>query len=170
MEGQFLAGKATLGLMAVLGLAACGSSSTVTQTTPSSAPQPAASSPTPSASNPTSSGTTVLKTATATVSGSSTTVLVDTAGMTLYYRTSDTPTSVCSGGCASAWPPLLLPSGTPSGTGTVPGTLAVLADANGNQVTYSGHPLYTFASDSAVGDTKGEGVGGVWHVATPSLT
>jgi predicted lipoprotein with Yx(FWY)xxD motif len=111
-----------------------------------------------------------VQTATATVSGSSTTILTNTAGMTLYYRTSDTSTSVCSAGCAAVWPPLLLPSGTPSATGTVPGTLALIADANGNQVTYNGHPLYTFSKDAAVGDTKGEGVGGVWHVATPALT
>lgn len=153
-----------LGLIAMIGLAACGSSSAVTQTTPSSASQ---SSPTPS---PTPSGTAVVQTATATVSGSSTTILTNTAGMTLYYRTSDTSTSVCSAACATVWPPLLLPTGTPSGTGTLPGTLAVIADANGNQVTYSGHPLYTFSKDAAVGDTKGEGVGGVWHVATPALT
>jgi len=147
-----------LGLIAVLGVAACGSSTTAIQTTPSSASQPSAN------------GTAVVQTATATVSGSSTTILTSTSGMTLYYRTSDTPTSVCSAGCAAVWPPLLLASGTPSSSGSPPGTLAVLADANGNQVTYNGHPLYNYSKDSAVGDTKGEGVGGVWHVAKPGTT
>ena len=32
------------------------------------------------------------------------------------------------------------------------------------QVTYDGHPLYTFASDTAPGDTNGQGVGEVWYV------
>ena len=163
-QSQALISATALGLMAVLGLAACGSSSTVTQTTPSSASQ------TGSGSSPTAGGTAVVQTATATVSGSSMTILVNSAGMTLYYRTSDTSTSVCSGGCATVWPPLLMPSGTPSSSGRLPGTLAVMADANGNQVTYSGHPLYTYSRDGAAGDTKGEGVGGVWHVAPPALT
>ena len=30
---------------------------------------------------------------------------------------------------------------------------------------YDGHPLYTFVEDKAPGDVKGEGKGGVWHVA-----
>ena len=153
-----------LGLVALLGVGACGSSTTTTQTTPSNAVQAGGG------SSPSASGNAVVQTATATVSGSSTTILTKAAGMTLYYRTSDTPTSVCSGGCAAVWPPLLLPSGTPSSSGSLPGTLAILADANGNQVTYNGHPLYNYSKDSAAGDTKGEGVGGVWHVATPGTT
>ena len=152
-----------IGLVALLGVAACGSSSTTTQTTPSSAP-PAATS-----SSPATSGTSVVQTASATVKGSSTTILATTDGKTLYYRTSDTASSVCSAGCAATWPALLLPSGTPSSSSQLAGTLAVSANANGNQVTYNGHPLYNYSKD-AVGETKGEGIGGVWHVATPTLT
>lgn len=104
------------------------------------------------------------------VGGKSVTILTDTQGLTLYYRTSDTATSVCSGGCAGAWPPVLLPQGTPGSSTSLPGTLATMTDANGRQVTYNGHPLYRFASDSGPGSTQGDGVGGVWFVATPSLT
>jgi predicted lipoprotein with Yx(FWY)xxD motif len=143
-----------------LGLSACGSSST-SQSSP-----PAQSNPSPS---PSPSGPVVLGTSNAAVAGASETILIDVRGMTLYYRTSDTATVVCSGGCATVWPPLLLASGTPASSTSVSGTLSVLADANGNQVTYNGHPLYTYSKDSAKGDTNGEGVGGVWHVATPSL-
>src|ERR1700686_4911341 len=50
---------------------------------------------------------TTIKTATLTVSGKSVTALTNAQGMTLYYRTSDTASSVCSGGCAGAWPPVL---------------------------------------------------------------
>jgi hypothetical protein len=32
------------------------------------------------------------------------------------------------------------------------------------QATYKGHPLYTYAGDSAPGQTKGNGLDGTWHV------
>jgi hypothetical protein len=37
-------------------------------------------------------------------------------------------------------------------------------------VEYQGHPLYTYASDTAPGQTNGENVEGVWFVATTDLT
>jgi predicted lipoprotein with Yx(FWY)xxD motif len=122
---------------------------------------------------PTASSTgSLIKTATATVSGKSETILSNTQGLTLYYRTSDVPPStVCSSGCATAWPPLVVSgSGTPTSATSLPGKLTVVADANGNQVAYNGHPLYTYSGDTGPGQTTGEGVGGIWHVCTPSLT
>jgi predicted lipoprotein with Yx(FWY)xxD motif len=129
---------------------------------------PAAGGSTPTA---TSGSNALLHTATATVKGASKTILTNAQGMTLYYRTTDNPPSkVCSGACAGAWPPLLFTgSGTPTSSTQLPGKLTVVVDANGNQVEYNGHPLYTFASDSAPGQTNGEGVGGIWFVATPDL-
>jgi predicted lipoprotein with Yx(FWY)xxD motif len=114
----------------------------------------------------------VIKTATVTVNGTSKSVLTNSQGMTLYYRTSDAPPStVCSGGCAGAWPPLVMSSSSvPASTASLPGKLAIVADANGNQVEYNGHPLYTYSGDSGPGQTNGEGVGGIWHVVTLSLT
>ena len=103
-----------------------------------------------------------------TVKGKSITALVNSQGMTLYYNTSDTASSVCSGGCASAWPPVLSTS-TPSSVTTLPGTLSLLTDANGSQVTYNGHPLYTYSGDSAPRQVNGEGIGGVWFVAPADL-
>jgi len=47
--------------------------------------------------------------------------------------------------------------------------LSSLSSANGNQVSYNGHPLYTYGGDSAAGDVKGDGVEGKWFVATPDL-
>lgn len=48
------------------------------------------------------------------------------------------------------------------------GALATITRADGTtQVTYDGHPLYYYAADVQAGDTNGEGVGGVWHVAKP---
>ena len=122
---------------------------------------------------PTASSTgSLIKTATATVNGTSKTILTNAQGLTLYYRTSDVPPStVCSGGCAGVWPPLVVSgSGAPTSAASLPGKLTTVADANGNQVEYNGHPLYTYSGDTGPGQTTGEGVGGVWHVATPSLT
>jgi predicted lipoprotein with Yx(FWY)xxD motif len=116
-----------------------------------------------------SSGAASVGTATATVNGQSVTILTNSAGMTLYYYMPDTATtSACTGGCASAWPPLLSPGGAPTSASNLPGTLGVISDANGRQVTYNGHPLYTFGSDTSAGMTSGEGVNN-FHVATTTL-
>jgi predicted lipoprotein with Yx(FWY)xxD motif len=42
-------------------------------------------------------------------------------------------------------------------------------DANGSHIEYNGHPLYTFSQDTAPGQTNGEGLFGMWFVATPNL-
>jgi predicted lipoprotein with Yx(FWY)xxD motif len=42
-----------------------------------------------------------------------------------------------------------------------------------SQVTYDGHPVYTFAKDQNAGDTNGEGItafGGAWYALTPTGT
>jgi len=167
-------------LLVVL-VAACGS--TTGSTTSGSGTTATTGGTTPTTSNggrygsgggvtPTNSSTgSVIKTATATVNGTSVTILTNAQGLTLYYRTSDAPPStVCSGGCAGAWPPLLMSgSSTPTSTTSLSGKLTIVADANGNQVEYNGHPLYTYSGDTAAGQTTGEGAGGVWHVVTPSL-
>jgi predicted lipoprotein with Yx(FWY)xxD motif len=99
------------------------------------------------------------------------TILTDAQGKTLYYYKPDTASTVaCTGGCASNWPPLTFSgSGSPTGAPSVPGKLSVLNNANGAQVTYNGHPLYTYVGDSAPGQTNGQGKGGVWFVATPDI-
>jgi predicted lipoprotein with Yx(FWY)xxD motif len=107
--------------------------------------------------------------ATAMVNGQSVTILTDSSGKTLYYFKPDTATtSACTGSCASIWPPELSPGGAPTSTGNLTGTLGVISDANGVQVTYNGHPLYTFASDTSAGMTSGEGVNN-FFVATTTL-
>src|SRR5262249_50194704 len=125
---------------------------------------------TPTPAPTTSTATTALiNTATATVNGTSETILTNAQGMTLYYLNTDTTTtSACTGGCATNWPPLTA-SGTPTSATTLSGKLTVVSNANGSQVQYNGHFLYTYAADTAPGQTKGEGVGNKWHVATPDL-
>lgn len=94
------------------------------------------------------------------------TILVDAAGKTLYAFANDQgTTSACTGGCASVWPALMA-TGTPTaGSGVDAGKLSA---ASTGQVVYNGHLLYTYANDSAPGDTNGQGLGGVWHVVAPS--
>jgi predicted lipoprotein with Yx(FWY)xxD motif len=110
------------------------------------------------------SGTTV-NTGSASVSGNQTTVLTAPDGHTLYYFTPDTaggkPT--CTGSCAATWPALTAahPTQAPNATGT----LTVVS----GQVVYNGHPLYEYTGDSAAGQANGEGIGGIWYVATPTL-
>jgi len=113
----------------------------------------------------------MLRTATASVGGTSETILSNSQGMTLYYRTSDVPpATVCSASCASTWPPFIVSGSTaPTSTTTLPGKLTTMTDANGKQVAYNGHPLYTFSGDTAAGQTTGNGIAGIWFVATPAL-
>ena len=112
----------------------------------------------------------LIHTASMKVGDKTLTVLKDPKGRTLYYFTPDTATTVaCTGGCASNWPPLIATSGTPTSTPALPGQLTVMSGANGNQVLYNGHPLYTYVKDGDAGDAYGQGVGGKWFVATPGL-
>ncbi len=155
----------SVGLALAFVLAACGSST-------GTGPYGVSNSTSSGGQTPTTPGSTgsavTIKTATMTVKGKSITALVNNQGMTLYYNTSDTASSVCSGGCASAWPPVVSTS-LPSPVAALPGTLSLLTDANGSQVTYNGHPLYTYSGDSAPGQASGDGVNGVWFVAPTNL-
>src|SRR5690348_4490990 len=103
------------------------------------------------------------------VKGVSTKVLTDAKGMTLYYVATDTPTSSsCTGGCAKIWPPLLSTS-APSTEEALPGKLAVVKTANGSQVSYNGHLLYTYSGDTAPKQANGQGVAGKWWVASVTV-
>ena len=96
--------------------------------------------------------------------------LVTTDGFSLYTFDNDSPgVSTCEGDCAANWPPLTLFEGaTPTGGEGVDGTFAQIDRADGTtQVTYNDAPLYLFAGDAAAGDTNGDGVGDVWHLAVP---
>ena len=118
-----------------------------------------ASSPAPAA---TATGTgTVLKTTT--IGG--TTVLTNAKGFTLYSFAPDTPaTSKCYGSCAVYWPPV---TGTAAASPGVPGRIGTIKRTDGSeQLTYNGHPLYTYVADTAPGQARGNNInlnGGVWH-------
>jgi len=152
-------------------LGACGSSSsgagsaapTTAALTPATATAPATAAPTTTPDAP----TTVAAGASPTVQLADSSlgkVLTDGKGMTLYLFTKDTPTtSACEAGCADAWPALVDAAAPTLGAGLSAEDFATITRTDGSkQVTFYGHPLYTYASDAAPGDTTGEGVGKVW--------
>lgn len=97
-------------------------------------------------------------------------VLADARGRTLYLFTPDKGrTSTCYGGCAAAWPPLLVHGKLAAGAGLKRKLLGQTMRKDGShQATYAGHPLYLYAADRKAGETSGEGVGGVWYAVSAS--
>ncbi len=85
--------------------------------------------------------------------------------LSLYTFDNDTTSaSTCNDACAARWPALVVPSAK-----GIEAPFAVTTRTDGKtQVTLNGKPLYTFAGDRAPGDVKGDGIGGVWHLARPS--
>ncbi len=94
-------------------------------------------------------------------------ILTDSQGKTLYIFTKDKPgESVCYDQCAQKWPPLTVKEGTqPTAASEINGKLGQIERKDGSyQVTYDGKPLYYFQGDTKAGETKGQGLGGVWYV------
>jgi predicted lipoprotein with Yx(FWY)xxD motif len=139
-----LAVGATL-VAATLTLAACGSS------TPAGTPTPAATGPI------------------ATTNNALGTLLVDSAGRTIYTFAMDTSgVSNCVGSCVTYWPPVVAASASPAAPAGVTATLGSLKRADGTlQLTINGLPAYTYAADPGPGATTGQGQnsnGGLWYV------
>jgi predicted lipoprotein with Yx(FWY)xxD motif len=100
------------------------------------------------------------------------TVLVDHSGRTVYLLTADSRGhSTCSVRCLAYWPSVRPRSRATSLPGISARIGATKVAGGGSTVTVGGRPVYTFVSDSARGDVKGEGVksfGGVWYAVSPS--
>ncbi|MEV0371665.1 hypothetical protein AB0I10_17850 [Streptomyces sp. NPDC050636] len=100
-------------------------------------------------------------------------ILVDGQGRTLYlFEADSSEKSTCSGGCAKAWPPVIV-TGTPKAGGGVKGNLlgTTTRSDGAEQVTYNGHPLYYFEGDQQSGDTNGQALdqfGDEWYVVDTS--
>jgi predicted lipoprotein with Yx(FWY)xxD motif len=140
---------------AALIVSACGSSAS---SSAASGNTPAAQGSSPAAAS--SGGTTLTA---KTIGGKQ--VLVNSQGFTLYWFAPDTATtSKCTGSCATYWPPVKGPATAGAG---VTGTVATITRSDGTtQATYNGHPLYTYAGDTAPGQDKGNGLnvsGGLWY-------
>jgi predicted lipoprotein with Yx(FWY)xxD motif len=160
-------GAAALLVAAVLGVGAvagCGGGSSSSSTAPTAAKTtlaPPVAEPPPNAEE----GTVFVSLGSAAGLGQ---VLVDSEGHTLYAFSADGgETSACEGPCAKAWPPLLDENGEPQpSNGTAAARLGTITRADGtHQVTYAGHPLYSFGGDKQPGEANGNGAsafGGTW--------
>jgi len=98
------------------------------------------------------------------------TVLTNAKGFTLYSFAPDTPTRLkCYGTCAAYWSPA---AGRASAGAALPGKTGTSKRNNGSlQLTYNGHPLYTYIGDTAPGQDSGNNLnlnGGRWHVVPAS--
>jgi predicted lipoprotein with Yx(FWY)xxD motif len=101
------------------------------------------------------------------------TVLATGQGRTLYMFAADkNGKSACYGQCAHYWPPLLTSGKPTAGTGAKASLLGTTRRKDGKlQVTYSGHPLYRYVSDTKAGQANGQGLnlsGGLWWALSPS--
>ena len=157
-------GLAALAVAGALALAACGGSSTSSSSGAAAAPGYGGG--TAGASNG-STAASVVSTKTSSLG----TFLVDGQGRTLYLWAADHgPRSTCTAACAQAWPPLTT-TGAPKASGAVKSSLlgtATRADGS-REVTYAGHPLYTYAGDTRPGQVTGEGsnsFGAPWWTVT----
>jgi predicted lipoprotein with Yx(FWY)xxD motif len=101
-------------------------------------------------------------------------IIVDSHGLTLYDFHKDKGTkSACYGSCVKIWPPLTTSGGTPQAAGGAQQSLLGTSPRSDGttQVTYGGHPLYTYVGDKHPGEATGNGLtefGGSWHALRPN--
>lgn len=93
-------------------------------------------------------------------------VLTTSKNYVLYVYTPDGKNkSHCYTTCAATWTPLLTAGKPLVGKGLKKALLSTTKRKDGTiQVTYHGHPLYTYVGDTAALQTNGEGVNGIWFV------
>jgi predicted lipoprotein with Yx(FWY)xxD motif len=150
-RGPGLVGAAAL-LGAALTLAACGGTNVTTLSTP-----------------PTTD-TSLTLSIQHTPQGS---IVTTGTGATLYDFVPDTPThSAClSDGCVFQWPPLIKTGPIAVGKGVDRSLVGTLKRPDGStQLSYGGHPLYTYNMDVKAGMVTGQGIdqdGGLWYVLSP---
>src|SRR6266851_3495049 len=99
-------------------------------------------------------------------------ILVNQTGKTLYHLTPEKGKKfVCTGQCATIWPPLTIPKGTKpvAGPGITKSKLGTIKRPDGRiQVTYYGLTLYRYSADSKAGQTHGEGIQKIWYAISPT--
>jgi predicted lipoprotein with Yx(FWY)xxD motif len=78
-----------------------------------------------------------------------------------------TPVAPATTACATIWPPVVPPAGV-----TLVAPFGEITRSDGSlQLTYNGHPLYTFEPDTATTAASGDGItsfGNTWHLGQPS--
>ena len=100
-------------------------------------------------------------------------VLVDSKGFTLYdFHKDKGGKSTCYGACAGVWPPLTTDGAPRPADGAMASKLDTTKRKDGTmQVTYAGHPLYTYEADTKPGDAKGNdfsSYGAEWYALQAS--
>lgn len=100
-------------------------------------------------------------------------MLVDEQGRSLYQFDKDTTNkSMCTGSCATAWPPFTVKSKPAAGSGIKANLLKTTKRSDGSeQVTYNGRPLYRFEGDKKPGDINGQDInafGAKWFIMNPA--
>jgi predicted lipoprotein with Yx(FWY)xxD motif len=97
-------------------------------------------------------------------------ILATGNGNTLYDFAPDTPThSACvDDGCVFQWPPLVVNGPVQVQKGLDPSLVGTLKRPDGSrQLSYGGHPLYTYNLDVTPGMVTGQAIdqnGGLWYV------
>jgi predicted lipoprotein with Yx(FWY)xxD motif len=95
-------------------------------------------------------------------------ILTEGSGFTLYEFSLDKRRHDNCGpimGCYETWHPLIANEGVMAGPGLKATKLGTIPLYLGQQVTYYGHPLYTYTGDPLAGETNGAGIfqfGGFW--------
>ncbi len=84
-------------------------------------------------------------------------VLVDPQGFTVYdFHKDKGTTSSCYGACAKVWPAVTTEGAPTAGEGAMSAKLGTTKRKDGTvQVTYAGHPLYTYVADKKPGEANG---------------
>lgn len=100
-------------------------------------------------------------------------VLFDGRGFAVYGFTADPKGhSVCTGACATAWPPYLVSGTLRPGRGVSKALLGTIRRPDGKrQLTYAGRSLYFYVGDRKPGQILCHGVtefGGDWRVVRPN--
>jgi predicted lipoprotein with Yx(FWY)xxD motif len=156
---------ASVGAVALL--AACSSSASSTST-----PAASTASSAPAAGATGASSTALVITTKSSSAGS---FLTNGSGQAIYLWMKDGKnSSVCSGACVGAWPPVTTTGGLTAAGGASMADLSTFTRSDGTkQVAYDGHPLYYFVGDSAPGEVKGQGsdgFGAKWWLVDPAGT
>jgi predicted lipoprotein with Yx(FWY)xxD motif len=164
---------AALALIALLAVAGCGSSNDSSSSGGGGAYGSGGESSTTKAAStePSGGGTAAVITAAAVPKLGK--VIVDSKGLTLYdFHKDKGGKSACYGACEQAWPPLTSEGEPQAGEGAMASKLGTTERKDGTlQVTYDGHPLYTFVEDKKPGEANGNdssAFGAQWYALLPS--
>lgn len=97
-------------------------------------------------------------------------VLASSTGFSLYEFDNDSKNkSTCTGKCAKTWKPFLASGKVMAAarSGVKGSKLGTIKRGNAKQVTYYGHPLYTYAGDRKASQIRGEAAdqfGNYWYL------